>query len=183
MSACVNVGAGPCASRARGFSLVEVLVATAIAGVALAGAWAWLWSVAPPARCLEAQAQSAGAAAFALRTLSHDSQEATTLLAPTACAPDRGLVIEHHHPGAGDETVVVVWDASRQVLWRKTSSTYLADHVTEFAVAYLSASGEQVVPSVAGQRLTGVGRVALELTVNVNGQSRTSRADIPVRVP
>jgi len=168
---------------ADGLSLVEVLVATAIAGVALAGAWAWLWSVAPPARSLQAQAQSASAAAFALRTLTHDLQEAGALLAPTACAPDHGVLVEHRHPGAAAEAVVVVWDPSREVLWRKTSSTYLADHATGFTVTYLSPWGEPVVPGVPGERLVGVSRVVLELTLSVNGRPQSARADVAVRLP
>ena len=112
----------------RGHGLVELLVATVVAGIALAGAWAWLWSVAPPARSLGAEAQAVSAAAFALRAVTHDLQESGALLTPTACAPDQGLLLEHRHPEAAPETVTIVWDGSRQVLgarprrhtWRTT---------------------------------------------------------------
>ena len=167
----------------RGLSLVELLVATVIAGIALSGAWAWLWSVAPPARSLGAKAQAVTAAAFALRAVTHDLQESSALLTPTACAPDQGLLLEHDHPEAAPETVTIVWDASRQVLWRKTSSTYLADHVTRFAIAYLSPVGDAVRPGSPGSSLRGVATVRVALTVAVGGRAASVQADVAVRLP
>jgi type II secretory pathway component PulJ len=169
-------------AASRGLSLAELLVATAITGVVLAGAWAWLWSVAPPARSLGANAQASSAAAFALRTVTRDLQEGAELFVPTACAPDCGLLLEHRGPATAPETVAIVWDPSRQVLWRKTSSTYLADHVTRFAVAYLSSAGDALEVGTAGGRLSGVGVVRVAVTVEVGGREATRSVDVAVRL-
>lgn len=166
----------------HGLSLVELLVATVVAGTALAGAWAWLWTVAPPARSLQARAECSTSAAFALREVVRDLQECSCLLTPTACPSNRGLLIEHRHPATALETIPVVWDPARQVLWRKTSSTYLADHVTRFAVTYLSESGDPIEPGVAGGKIAYVARVHLELTVSTAHRSESAEADVAVRL-
>lgn len=161
---------------------MELLVATAVAGVALAGAWAWLWTVAAPARSLEAQAQSGSAAAFALRAVIHDLQESTAILSPVACAPERGLLLEHHQPATAPESITIVWDESRQVLWRKTSSTYLADHVTHFVVTYLSPFAEVIEAGAAGQGIPGVAMVRVELTVTTGDADECVGVDVAVRL-
>ncbi len=170
-------------ARSFGFSLIELLVATAVAGVALAGAWAWLWSMAPPARSLQAGAQSGSAAAFALRALEHDLRDAVVLYVPTACAFDRGLLLEHRHPGVAPESLPIVWDPSREVLWRKTSSTYLADHVTRFGVVYLDTFGSPVTARTMGSLLTGVASVRLSIEISTGDRVETTERDIAVRTP
>jgi type II secretory pathway component PulJ len=172
----------PARARELGVSLVELLVATVVAGVVLAGSWAWLWSVAAPAHSLDASAQATSAAAFAMRAVTRDLEESTALLTPTACAADRGLLLEHRHPASAPEQVAIVWDASRRVLWRKTSSTYLADHVTRFAVTYLSPDGDGVRAGSAGSELAGVARVRVDLTVETAGRAWTRRADVVLRL-
>ena len=115
--------------------------------------------------------------------MTHDLQESSALLTPTACAPDQGLLLEHDHPEAAPETVTIVWDASRQVLWRKTSSTYLADHVTRFAIAYLSPVGDAVRTGSPGSSLRGVATVRVALTVAAGGRAASAQADVSVRLP
>jgi prepilin-type N-terminal cleavage/methylation domain-containing protein len=132
-------------ARARGFSLVELLVATAVTAVALAGAWPWLWNVAGASRAMGTRAQGGTAAAFALRVIGDDLAQALALGPPPAGrSPHTALSVTHVHPGETPESVAVVWDASRRVLWRKTSSTYLADQVQSFEVRYFTATGVEL---------------------------------------
>jgi hypothetical protein len=67
---------------------------------------------------------------------------ATERAAP-AHDPARALVLIHDHAGSSPETVTVVWDPARQVLWRNASGTYVADHVTGFSVRYELSDGRQ----------------------------------------
>ena len=105
------------------------------------------------------------------------------MLVPTACSPERGLLLHHHHPGMAPETIPVVWDPARQVLWRRTSSTYLADHVSRFVVSFFSSSGDVVVAGAPGARLRDVARVRVEVTVTTAERAETAKADVAVRLP
>jgi prepilin-type N-terminal cleavage/methylation domain-containing protein len=167
-----NVRRAHCA----GFTLVEVLVASVAAGVILAAAWGWLWTVAAPARSLQQDAQATSAAAFALRSITRELQQSTGLLAPTACAADRGLLVEHHGLTTALETVPIVWDQGRGVLWRKTSSTYLADGVSRFVVTYYDALGSPLAAAAPGERLH-VARVHIEIALDA-GDGDTVRAHV-----
>ncbi len=77
--------------------------------------------------------------------------------------------LTHLHPGAVPESVLIVWDPARRVLWRKASGTYLADHVTRFAVTYYDEGGG--VLSAADLEAPAwpsrVARVAVEVVVAV----------------
>ena len=129
-------------SADAGVSLVELLVATVIAAVTLCGAWAWLWNVGVVSSATVDRTHAATAAAFAARCICDDLDVATALqVPPSAYGPDRALDLTHLHPGAAPEGVLIVWDPSRRVLWRKASGTYLADHVTRFAVTYYDGGG------------------------------------------
>jgi prepilin-type N-terminal cleavage/methylation domain-containing protein len=152
----------------KGFSLVEVLVATAITAVALAGAWPWLWNAAAASREAGSRAQVTTAEAFALRVIGDDLAQAVSLMLPPAGrSPRTTLVLSHRHPGEAPETITVVWDPVRHVLWRKTSSTYLADQVVLFDVRYFAATGEELTDadiSTPGW-LSRVARLTLSLRV------------------
>jgi hypothetical protein len=131
-------------SRA-GVTLVELLVAACLTGVALAGAWGWLWTAGGASRGASGRGQAATAAAFAVRSLADELGLATSLSCPPAgMPPDRALCIEHRHEGVPAETVLVVWDPARRVLWRKAPGTYLADHVERFAIDYFCADGQRL---------------------------------------
>ncbi|MEI6451459.1 MAG: hypothetical protein WCP98_16155 [Actinomycetes bacterium] len=163
-------------SRA-GVTLVELLVAACVTAVALTGAWGWLWSAGGAARSSAGRAQAATAAAFAVRTIADELGLATALIRPpVGMSPDRALSMEHRHDGVAVETVLVAWDPARRVLWRKTSGTYLADHVELFAVDYFSADGRRL--SAADFAAAGwpraVARIAVTVEVTVGG--RTARA-------
>jgi hypothetical protein len=70
----------------------------------------------------------------------------------------------------------VVWDPARAVLWRNASGTYVADHITGFAVAYGLADGRWR----AGEAMTAadwprVRRLRVELAVTV-GSATVARS-------
>jgi hypothetical protein len=124
---------------------MELLVATCVAAVALAGAWPFVWNAGGTARAVEARAEAVTAGAFAARVVGDDLALAVALLpTPAGRAPAEAFAVLHRHPGEGPETVTVVWDGSRRVLWRKASGTYLADRVRSFAVRYFSSDGAEL---------------------------------------
>ena len=164
-----------------GLTLVELLVATCVAAVALTGAWAWLWTTGDAAARVAARAQAASAAAYALRCISEDLSLATSLTAvPTGVSPDRALAFEHLHDAAAPEAVLIVWDPARRVLWRKTPSTYLSDHVERFAIACFDADGRRLAAAelATGDGLRSVARVWVEIEVTVDGQAAWARGTV-----
>lgn len=161
----------------EGVTLVELLIAACVASVVLSAAWAWLWNAGSAASAVAGRAEASTAAAFALRAVVDEVSLATGLCSPPAgLAPDRTLCLEHRHDGMAAETVLVVWDPARRVLWRKASGTYLADHVERFAVQYFRADGRCL--GVADLAEVGwpqeVARVVVSVEVTVDG--RTARA-------
>jgi len=142
-----GIGRSERRSADAGVSLVELLVATVIAAVTLCSAWAWLWNVGIASSATADRSRAATAAAFAARCISKDLDVAVALqVPPFAYGPDRALELIHLHPGAAPESVLIVWDPTRRVLWRKASGTYLADHVARFAVTYYDGNGAMLTP-------------------------------------
>jgi len=127
---------------------MELLVAVAVSAIALGAAWPWLWNSAEAARSIDARSQAATSAAFATRSIMADLELATGLLAPPAgTAPARSLHVQQRRPGEPAESILIVWEPARQVLWRKTSSSYLADHVESFSVTYYDRLGDVLTPA------------------------------------
>jgi len=157
---------------AAGFTLVELLLAAVLAGVVLSGAWGWLWNLAHLSVRTDNRAQAATAAAAAARAVAHDVALATAVLPPEgerdpACC----LQLRHHHVAASVEDVVIAWDARRGVLWRNAPGTYLSDHVVEFSVSYVTASGEELGGAELGPSgWSDVRLVRIELEVEVGGE-------------
>ena len=177
----VATHARPGTMRSRaGVTLVELLVAACVTAIALSGAWAWLWNTGGAARSAAGRAQAATAAAFAVRSVADELGLATAVARPPAgMSPDRALCMEHRHDGVAVETVLVAWDPGRRVLWRKASSSYLADHVERFAVDYFRADGRRL--GAADFAMPGwprtVARVAVTAEVTVGEcTARASRA-------
>jgi len=132
----------------RGFTLVELLVAAALASGMLAAAWGWLWTSAAAARRVDFDAQAATAQAFAARRLRADLLSCAGLCPPElgVCGPSR-LTLLRRDPASGDEEVTLVaWDPARGVLWRNAAGSYLAEGVTAFTVRYFTAAGEELLP-------------------------------------
>ncbi len=164
-----------------GVSLVELLVASVIAAVTLCSAWAWLWNAGVASSATVDRTRAATAAAFAARCICGDLEASFALQdPPSAYGPGRALELTHLHPGAVPEDVLIVWDPSRRVLWRKTSGTYLADHVTRFAITYYSGGGGVLTPAdlAAPAWPTRVARVALEVVVTAGRESAQAACDV-----
>jgi hypothetical protein len=158
---------------------VEVLLAACISSVILAAAWPWLWNAAAASRRAVDREQARTVAAFALRCVSADLGQATALLPlPAGVSPARALLVRHDHQKGGTETVLIRWEPATRVLWRKTSSTYLADRVSAFGVAYFDARGVQVDP--AGSTWpAAVALVRLTLSVTVGAEVSTVQRSLP----
>ena len=67
-----------------GFSLVELLVASVIAGIVLSASLGWVWSVAALAGAEDDRAQAATLAAAASRAVSADVRAAASVCQPPA---------------------------------------------------------------------------------------------------
>lgn len=160
-----------------GLTLVELLVAVAVSAIALGAAWPWLWNTAEAARAIDARAQAATSAAFAARSIMADLELATGLLAPPAgMAPSRSLCIQQRRPGEAAENILIVWDPAREVLWRKTSSSYLADHVEAFSITHYDRLGRPLGPAetALADWPDSVARVRVALVV----VTRTGRSSV-----
>jgi prepilin-type N-terminal cleavage/methylation domain-containing protein len=154
---------------ARGLTLLEVLVATAIAGLVVAAAFAWLWNVAALAGKADDKAQATTIASAVSRAIAADVRAATIVDdPPVGRDPACSLALAHDHVDVAPEAVLVVWDPSRAVVWRNAPGTYLADHVTRFDVSYRLADGRRLTGSeMASRDLSSVRVVRIELTVVV----------------
>ena len=165
--------AGRAASRrsgpGAGFTLVEVLVAAVVTGVVLAASYGWLWSVAALARRTDDRVQATTLADAAARGIEGDVH-ASIGVAPPPAGRDAALSLAliHHHPGMAPESVLIVWDAARRVVWRNASGTYIADHVSSFGVEYRLRDG-RLVPGaeMTDGEWTIVTAVCVELAANV----------------
>jgi prepilin-type N-terminal cleavage/methylation domain-containing protein len=158
-----------------GFSLVEVLIALVVAGVVLSASYGWVWSLGALARVHDDRAQAGTIAAAAARSISDDIRAAVAVEPPSAADPSRALTLVHDHVGAAREEVTIVWDSGRRVVWRNAPGTYIADHVTAFAVAYALQDGREadaVVMSPADWPL--VSAVLVRITAET-GSARASR--------
>ena len=156
---------------------MELLVAVAVSAIAFGAAWPWLWNTAEAARAIESRAQAATSAAFAARGIMADLELATGLLAPPAgTVPAHSLHMRQRRPGEPAESVLIVWDPARQVLWRKTSSSYLADHVESFATTYFDRLGRPLGPAemTFADWPDSVARVRIALVV----VTRTGRSSV-----
>lgn len=144
----LTVVGSQCRRTTRGLTLVELLVAAALACGLLAAAWGWVWTTAAAARRADAGAQTVTAQAFATRMLRADLAACAGLCPPAlgVCGPTR-LAVLCRDPLSGDEKVTVVaWDPARRVVWRNASGSYLAERVTAFRTRYFAADGEELSP-------------------------------------
>ncbi len=168
--------------ESRGVTLIELLVATAIAAVVLASAWAWLWNIAAVAARTDADAQARTAAVAAARAVARDVRRATAVARPSSGRdPSLTLELRHDRLDRAAEVVVIAWNPSRRVLWRNAPGTYLSDGVTVFSVAYETADGRVL----GGREMQtadwgDVRLVSFALTVEVGGQSADCRTDVMV---
>jgi prepilin-type N-terminal cleavage/methylation domain-containing protein len=164
------------------FSLVELLVASVIAGIVLSASLGWVWSVAVLARADDDRAQAATLAAAASRAVIADVRAAVGVGQPPAGRdPVLSLFLVHDHPGAAAEEVLIVWDPARRVLWRNASGTYLADHVSHFAVCYDLGGGQRVdAASMSGADWQAVRTVQVQVTTVVGSATESRTLEIAV---
>lgn len=161
----------------QAFTLIEVLVAAAIAAVVLAGAYGWLWNVAALAGETDDRVQAGTLAAAAARAVGGEVRAAVGVRRPPAGRdPARSLSLAHDHVDMAPEDVLIVWDPARAVVWRNASGTYIADHITGFAVVYGLADGRWLsgVEMVSAD-WTSVRRLRVELAATV-GSVMVSRS-------
>ena len=139
------------AGVARGLTLVELLVAVALASGLLAAAWGWVWTTAAAARRADASAQTVTAQAFAARMLRADLAACVGLCPPAlgVCGPTRLAVLCRDPLTGGEKVTIVAWDPTRRVVWRNASGSYLAERATAFSARYFAADGTELSP-VAG---------------------------------
>jgi len=158
-------------SRAA-FSLIELLVGAAIAGVVLAAAWGWLWAIGSTVARRDDGVQAGSLAAAITRGLTRDIGLATEVLRPEDGRDPAGcLLLAQDTPDEAGEKVLIAWDAARGVVWRKAPGTYLSDHVTRFAVSYMTADGRRIDASdVTVDEWPAVRLVRIEITVRVGGE-------------
>ena len=164
-----------------GLTLIELLVAACVAATALGAAWPWVWNAGATARAQVARAQAATSLSFALRVIDDDLAQATAVLTPTGGRdPETALYLRHDHPGEPPETVAIVWDAPRKVLWRKASGTYLADRVDAFSVRYFRSDGTQLLGDdfAAAEWATSVARVCVSVRTRDGGAAATGVLDV-----
>lgn len=174
-------GLGRARPAAAGLTLVELLVATCVVTAVLGAAWPWLWNTGQAARAAAARAQAGTSAAFALRCIRDDLGVATRVLVPAdGRTPDAALYVRHEHAGASPETVSVVWDPARKVVWRKAPGTYLADHVETFSVRYFRADGSRLLSGdfALGDWAASVARVSVTLSTRVGAGTATATLDL-----
>jgi prepilin-type N-terminal cleavage/methylation domain-containing protein len=172
------------AGRVSGFTLVEVLVAAAVAAFVLAAAFGWLWNVAALAGRADDRAQASTIASTCSRAVELEVRRAVAVVPPPVERDSAGaLALVHDHPGVAAEDVLVVWDPARRVVWRNAAGSYVADHVTRFAVAYLLLDGRMVagddmaaadwsvVSFLSVDFAVGVGSAVVERSILVNAGS------------
>lgn len=165
-----------------GFSLVELLAASVIAGIVLSASLGWVWSVAALARADDDRAQAATLAGAASRAVVADVRTALGVRQPPAGHdPSRSLHLAHDRPAGAAETVLIVWDPARRVLWRNASGTYLADHVSRFAVWYVLGGARRVDGAAMGESdWDAVRGVRVELTTVVGSATESRSLEIAV---
>ncbi len=180
-------GAARRARPASGFSLIELLVATTVAGVVLTAAWAWCWTLCGSCRTGVERADAASTIAATRRLTTAELGESLGLVACPAvpCSATGLAFVVPSTDAAGTDLVTYGYDAGRGVLWRKSPSSHLAEAVDEFSVAYLDARG-QTLPLDAGGALPAdelsLAR-CVALTVGVRSGAQTARATWRVCLP
>jgi prepilin-type N-terminal cleavage/methylation domain-containing protein len=161
---------------APGFSLIELLVATAVTAVILTGGWAWCWSLSGWCASSSERFDAASSLAFVRRLTSAELGECQALLADQTVRCSATGIAFVVPSDDGPEAVSYSYDAARRVLWRKASSSHIAEGVDSFSITYFDAQGRALTPAPGGALpsadLALVRRVALRATIRCASQTR-----------
>jgi prepilin-type N-terminal cleavage/methylation domain-containing protein len=163
-----------------GFSLVELLVATAAAAVVLTGGWAWCWSLNRSCASASERLDAGSSLAFARRLSTSELGQCVGLVAAPSvrCSATSIAFLIPSGDGATTELVTYVWDAGRRVLWRKASGSHLAEGVDNLAIAYFDDGGRELPVASGGNlpddELSAVRRVQLSLIVRCADQTASA---------
>ncbi len=116
------------------------------------------------------------------RTVAADVHAGVCVVEPPAGRdPSRSLSIVHDHAADAAEAVLIVWDPARGVVWRNASGTYIADHVSGFAVEYVLADGALIDGArMSGTDWSAVRAVRVDLATVVG--SATARRSVEAKV-
>ena len=169
-------GSSPTRPRASwGFSLLELLVATAVTAVILTGGWAWCWSLCGWCGAANERLDAVSSLAFARRLTTAELGECQSLVSDQSVhCSTTGIAFVVPADG-GSEPVSYSYDPTRRVLWRKASGAHLAEGVERFSIVYFDAAGRVLAPDpggdLPGADLPLVRRVAFSVTVRCSSQT------------
>jgi hypothetical protein len=155
---------------------VELAAAVLLAVLLLSASWSWLWAAEGAARRGTDAAEASTSVAFARRLLLRELRSALALAPPDAgggCTSSSLVLLE------GDETAVTTvryaWNAERSVLWRGTSSNYVAEDVAAFTLTYQDASGASMKGEpLSDEQVRAVRTVGVSITVRHGSASVSS---------
>lgn len=169
-------------SPTGGFSLIEMLVALVVASTVLAAGWPFVFAAATVARSGDDRAQADAAGRAALRRLAIDLEAATAV--EPSLAGSGALTIES--AATADQPSArrtVMWDESRQILWRGAPGSYLADHVTRFVVICLDPHGDRLAGGQSGLTRQTTAAIVIAIEITHGRQSVSRQAVMPVGAP
>ncbi|MGO8684244.1 MAG: prepilin-type N-terminal cleavage/methylation domain-containing protein [Thermoleophilia bacterium] len=162
-----------------GFSLIELVVAVALASLLLAGAWSWFFTTAAACARSNASAEAASRLAFARRLFTLEVASGSLLASPSGSCSRTCLTVSVTHIDGSSETIVYYFDAARGILWRKNASNHVVEGVQSLSFDYLSSSGVPLSLAADGTlsaTTAGLVRaVRLSLTVVVHGAAPLAR--------
>lgn len=165
-----------------GYTLMELLVAAVIAGVVLSAAFGWLWGIAALAKGADEKAQALSIVSAVSRTVAADVRASLSVTEPPAGRDPAGsLALAHDGVNEAPESVLLVWDASRKVLWRNGPATYVADHVTRFHVKFrLSGGAIRDGSSMAAADWSSIRSVDVDIAVSLESATVERRILVTV---
>ncbi|MBN2203846.1 MAG: hypothetical protein JW767_02380 [Thermoleophilia bacterium] len=175
MSAWVSPGRGTSSGRGEGgLTLVEVLVAAVLACGLAAAAYTWLWGACDVCTGETRAADAQTRLAAVHRRLALDMAQALSLTRPVDGLSEGRFALRLIDAAGVLREVEYCWDPARQVLWRSSSSSYVADGVRGFTVAYLDDRGTPIDPATLGVGSDGRVSGAAALAVSASAAAAAS---------
>lgn len=160
-----------------GFSLIELLTASAIAGIVLAAGWTWCWGATRSCSTQAGRVEARSSLAFVRRLTAAELRSAAAFVRTPlhVCGLHSVCFVVPADDHGTYELITYVWDQSRHVLWRKSSGSHLAEGVTSFAVGYYDAGGDRLEPAADGALpdadLLRIRAVSIDVSMGDGGDS------------